>query len=89
MTESEFWNSSISFFAKKLKGFEDLEFDRAKVIWNATRANAMWILAPHAKKGLKATDLTTFPWEKIVKTRDQWIGENKAIFATCKKIAEA
>jgi hypothetical protein len=90
MNEVEFWQSEPIFFAKKLKGFNDLEFEREKREWEQTRWLGTMVVSPYSKKGLSPKDVLSFPWDKKPpKTKAEWIKENEAIWAMCNKLAEA
>jgi len=90
MTESEFWNSNPIFLAKKLKGFNDLEFEREKMHWERSRWLGVTMLSPYSKKSLQPKDILSFPWDKKPpRTKEEWIKENLEIYNLCNKLAEA
>lgn len=81
--EKKFFESSISFVMKSLKGFNDLELERDKREWERLRILGSWVLGPHAKKGVHLTprSLLPLPWDK-----NNWREDNKEILEQCDQI---
>ena len=69
----------------KLDGFRELQIQKTREMWHATRWSAHAVIMPHLKRGsrLKETDLIRFPWES--KTVDfeaikEFVTKNKSEF---------
>ena len=79
-------------FELALKGFNDLEIERAKREWEQTRFLGSWILAPYRKKGdtpLTPQRLLPFEWDPKPETREQWLEKNKHLKSVWDKLEKA
>ena len=81
LDEDKFLNASPSYFAKALKGFNDLEFEREKANWERTRLIGYWTLNPYFKKGSNTTpkSFMKLPWDEDIKPMkaDEWLKKNE------------
>lgn len=88
--EAKFFEASIGYFFKALKGFNDLEFERYKIGWEQTRMVCFYSVITHTKSIKKPIDLFRFDWDKEnIITKDEFLNKNKNLIPLWNKLAQA
>mgnify|MGYP003111367857 CR=1 FL=1 len=62
---SVFYELTLQQLLAAMKGAAEAEERAYQQQWTQTRWLASLLLQPHSKKGIKPSDLCTFPWEQI------------------------
>tara|TARA_R110000824_G_scaffold174253_6_gene352327 strand:- start:1237 stop:1527 length:291 start_codon:yes stop_codon:yes gene_type:complete len=71
MSLEQFYNMCPRNFYNAQIGSKKLYEQNQQAEWERARWTACVIINPHLKRGIDPKKITTFPWEKIIKTTAQ------------------